>query len=71
VAFDACICWMIDSKVFCNCSSFSQSSTILVFQGSFSYGNTNPGLWLLVVTTKTMLIMGLFFFFDSTWETLF
>jgi len=27
----ACIFWMIDLKVFCNCSSFSQSSTILVF----------------------------------------
>jgi hypothetical protein len=34
----------------------------LVFQGSFSCGSTNLGLWFLVATTKTMLIMALCFF---------
>jgi hypothetical protein len=40
-----CICWITDSKVFCNCSSYSQSSTILVLCGSFSCCNTNLGFW--------------------------
>ncbi len=55
VASDAYICWMTYSKIFCSCFSFSQSCIILVFQGSFSYGSTNLGFWLLVAIIKTML----------------
>jgi hypothetical protein len=43
MGFDACIFWMIHSKVFCNCSSFSQSFAILVLWGSFSYYSTSLG----------------------------
>jgi hypothetical protein len=41
--FDACICWMTNAKVFYNCSPYSQSSTFLVFQGSFSRCNISLG----------------------------
>lgn len=57
VDFDACIYWMIDLKVFCNYSSFSQSFVVLVFWGSFFCYNTNLGFWLLISITNTMLIV--------------
>lgn len=66
---NVCICWINNSKVFYNCS-FSQSSIVLVFRGSFFRCNTNLGFWLLVSTTKTILIV-ISSFFGSTWETLF
>ncbi len=70
VASDAYICWMTYSKIFCSCSSFSQSFVVLVFPSSFSYGSTNLGFWLLVAIVKTMLIVTSSFF-SYTWETLF
>ncbi len=46
VVSNACICWMTDSKVFCNCFYFSQTFTVLVLWGVFFFFfcSTNPVL---------------------------
>jgi len=69
VNFNVFICWIFDPKVFYNCSSFSQSSVVLVFSGSFFCYNINLTFWLLISTIKTMLTTTLSFF-SFTWEAL-